>query len=53
MGSLYVLVLILPWLREFFALSQPTIGIVGIALTGSAIAGLAVTDDRFVSGCAH
>jgi cation-transporting P-type ATPase E len=55
MGLLYVLVLMLPWLREFFALSQPTMGIVGIALAGSAIAiaGLAVTDDRFVPGRPH
>jgi hypothetical protein len=41
--------------REFFALSHPTLGIVGIALAGSAvaIAGFAVTDDRFVPGRAH
>lgn len=55
MGSLYALVLVLPWVREFFALSHPTLGIVGIALAGSAvaIAGLAVTGDRFVPGRAH
>jgi hypothetical protein len=52
MGSLYALVLVLPWARGFFALSHPTIEIVGITLVGSAIAiaGLAVTDDRFVPG---
>ncbi len=52
MGSLYLLVLVVPWAREFFALSAPTFGIVGITLAGSviAIAGLAVTDDRFVPG---
>jgi cation-transporting ATPase E len=55
MGSLYVLVLVLPWAREFFALSDPTAGIVGITLAGSAIAiaGLAVTDDRFVPSRSH
>jgi cation-transporting ATPase E len=55
MGSLYVLVLVLPWVREFFALSHPTLGIVGITLAGSAIAiaGLAVTDDRFGPGRSH
>jgi cation-transporting P-type ATPase E len=55
MGALYALVLIVPWAREFFALSHPTLGIAGIALAGSAvaIAGLAVTDDRFVPGRAH
>jgi magnesium-transporting ATPase (P-type) len=52
MGSLYVLVLVVPWARGFFALSHPTIEIAGITLVGSAIAiaGLAVTDDRFVPG---
>ncbi len=55
MGSLYVLVLLFPWAREFFALSAPTFGIVGITLAGSAIAiaGLAATDDRFVPGREH
>ena len=52
MGSFYVLVLLMPWARAFFALSHPTIEIIGITLAGSglAIAGLAVTDDRFVPG---
>jgi hypothetical protein len=55
MGALYVLVLVLPWVREFFALSHPNIGIVGITLAGSAIAiaGLVTTDGRFVPGRAH
>jgi cation-transporting P-type ATPase E len=55
MGSLYVLVLVMPWARGFFALSHPTIEVIGITLVGSAIAiaGLAVTDDRFVPGCPH
>lgn len=55
MGSLYVLVLVLPGVREFFALSHPNIGIVGITLAGSAIAiaGLVATDGRFVPGRAH
>jgi hypothetical protein len=52
MGSLYGLVLVQPWTRGFFALSPPTIEIIGITLVGSAIAiaGLAATDDRFVPG---
>ena len=46
----YVLVLATPFARSFFALSVPDATMVLTALTGAAIAvaGLALTDDRFV-----
>jgi cation-transporting P-type ATPase E len=49
---LYALVLALPGMREFFALTAPGAGAVVIALAGSAlaVAGLWLTDDRFVPG---
>jgi cation-transporting ATPase E/undecaprenyl-diphosphatase len=50
--SAYVLVLLVPFAREFFALAAPTPAIVLPALAGSAvaIAGLAALDDRFIPG---
>jgi magnesium-transporting ATPase (P-type) len=48
----YVLVLLLPFAREFFLLASPTLAIVAPALVGStlAISGLAALDDRFIPG---
>ena len=48
----YVLVLCVPFARDFFALAAPSIEIVAPALAGSAlaVAGLAVLDDRFIPG---
>ena len=49
---LYALVLAAPGVREFFALTVPNVGAVLISLGGAAlaIAGLWLTDDRFVPG---
>ncbi|HTZ04852.1 MAG TPA: HAD-IC family P-type ATPase [Gaiellaceae bacterium] len=49
---LYALVLAAPGVREFFALTVPDVGAVLISLGGAAlaIAGLWLTDDRFVPG---
>jgi cation-transporting P-type ATPase E len=48
----YVLVLLVPFAREFFLLAPPTLAIVAPALAGAALAisGLAVLDDRFIPG---
>ena len=48
----YVLVLLVPFARDFFALAPPGLAIVGPALAGAALAigGLAVLDDRFIPG---
>jgi cation-transporting P-type ATPase E len=48
----YVLVLLLPFAREFFSLAAPTPAIVLPSLAGAtvAIAGLAALDDRFIPG---
>jgi cation-transporting P-type ATPase E len=48
----YLLVLLLPFARDFFMLVAPGAAIVGPALAGAALAigGLAVLDDRFVPG---
>jgi hypothetical protein len=49
---LYVLVLLVPFAREFFSLAPPSLAIVAPALAGAtlAIGGLAVLDDRFIPG---
>jgi magnesium-transporting ATPase (P-type) len=48
----YVLVLLVPFAREFFSLALPGPAVLGPALAGAAlaIAGLAVLDDRFIPG---
>jgi len=48
----FVLVLLVPFSRDFFALAAPNIAIVLIAAAGSLVAifGLVLTDDRFVPG---
>jgi magnesium-transporting ATPase (P-type) len=48
----YLLVLLVPFAREFFLLASPSIAVVVPALAGAAlaIAGLAVLDDRFIPG---
>jgi cation-transporting ATPase E len=48
----YVLVLLVPFARDFFSLALPGPAIVGPALAGAALAvgGLAVLDDRFIPG---
>jgi cation-transporting P-type ATPase E len=48
----YVLVLVVPFTRDFFSLASPSLAILACALGGSAlaIAGLAVLDDRFIPG---
>jgi cation-transporting P-type ATPase E len=48
----YVVVLIVPFAREFFSLAVPGPAVVGPALAGAvlAISGLAVLDDRFIPG---
>ncbi|HVC88122.1 MAG TPA: HAD-IC family P-type ATPase [Gaiellaceae bacterium] len=48
----YVLVLLVPFARDFFALASPTISVIAPALAGAALAigGLAVLDDRFIPG---
>jgi P-type E1-E2 ATPase len=48
----YVLVLLVPFARDFFSLALPGPAILGPALAGAALAigGLAVLDDRFIPG---
>jgi hypothetical protein len=48
----YVLVLLVPFARDFFSLAPPGPAILGPALAGAALAigGLAVLDDRFIPG---
>ena len=48
----YVLVLLVPFARDFFLLAPPAPAIIGPALAGAtlAIGGLAVLDDRFIPG---
>jgi cation-transporting ATPase E len=48
----YLLVLVVPFTREFFRLAPPSLAIVGPALAGAALAaaGLAALDDRFIPG---
>jgi P-type E1-E2 ATPase len=48
----YVVVLLVPWLREFYALALPGPAVILPAVAGAAItlAALAVTDDRFIPG---
>jgi magnesium-transporting ATPase (P-type) len=48
----YVLVIVVPPLREFFALAVPDVAVAFTAATGAglAIAGLWLTDERFVPG---
>jgi cation-transporting ATPase E len=52
MLALYALVLALPFARHFFALDVPGVGGVFVVLAGAAlaVAGLWLTDDRFVPG---
>jgi len=52
MIGIYALILALPGVREFFALTAPGAGGVVISIAGAAlaIAGLWLTDDRFVPG---
>ncbi|HUJ93026.1 MAG TPA: hypothetical protein VLW05_10010, partial [Gaiellaceae bacterium] len=52
MIGVYALILAMPGVREFFALTVPGPGGILIALAGStlAVAGLWLTDDRFVPG---
>jgi cation-transporting P-type ATPase E len=51
----YVLVLLVPYAREFFLLASPTPAIVVTALAGAvlAVSGLAALDDRFIPGRAN
>jgi cation-transporting ATPase E len=51
LGS-YLLVLVVPFAREFFQLAPPSLAILGPALAGAtvAVAGLAALDDRFIPG---
>jgi cation-transporting ATPase E len=48
----YVLVLLVPFARDFFSLASPSIAVVALALAGAtlAIGGLAVLDNRFIPG---
>jgi cation-transporting ATPase E len=48
----YLLVLLVPFAREFFSLASPGLTVLGPALVGAALAigGLAVLDDRFIPG---
>jgi cation-transporting P-type ATPase E len=48
----YLLVLIVPFARQFFSLALPGPGVLGPALAGAALAigGLALLDDRFIPG---
>jgi cation-transporting ATPase E len=48
----YLLVLIVPFTRDFFRLAAPSLAILGPALAGAAIAvaALAALDDRFIPG---
>jgi cation-transporting ATPase E len=48
----YVVVLLVPFARDFFRLAAPSIAILGPALAGAAlaVAGLAALDDRFIPG---
>jgi cation-transporting ATPase E len=48
----YLLILLLPFARSFFALAAPGVTVILPALVGSALAigGLAVIDDRFIPG---
>jgi len=48
----YLLVLLVPFARDFFALALPGPAVLGPALAGAALAigGLAVLDDRFIPG---
>ena len=48
----YVLVLLVPFARDFFLLAPPAPAVIGPALAGAALAigGLAVLDDRFIPG---
>lgn len=48
----YVLVLLVPFARDFFSLALPGPAVLGPALAGAvlAIGGLAVLDDRFIPG---
>jgi P-type E1-E2 ATPase len=50
--GLYVLVLLVPFARDFFSLAPPSMAILAPALAGAglAIGGLAVLDDRFIPG---
>jgi cation-transporting ATPase E len=50
--AVYIVILLLPSMRRFFAVSSPTPAVLGPALVGAALAivGLAVIDDRFVPG---
>jgi cation-transporting P-type ATPase E len=48
----YIVVLLVPFARDFFRLAAPSLAILGPALAGAALAigGLAALDDRFVPG---
>jgi hypothetical protein len=48
----YVLVLLVPFARDFFLLAPPGPTVFGPALAGAAVAigGLAALDDRFIPG---
>jgi hypothetical protein len=46
----YVLVLLVPFARDFFSLASPSLAIVLPAGAAVAIAGLAALDDRFIPG---
>jgi len=48
----YIVVLLVPFARDFFRLAPPSLAILGPALAGAAlaVAGLAALDDRFVPG---
>ena len=52
MIGIYALILAMSGVREFFALTVPGVGAVVISIAGAAlaIAGLWLTDDRFVPG---
>jgi cation-transporting P-type ATPase E len=54
LGGLYVVVLIFPFSRDFYALDVPSVLSFLSAVGGSilAIGGLALTDDRFIPGAA-
>ena len=55
LAALYVLVLLVPWARSFFALAAPSPAIVATAVVGSLLAPVALwlTDDRFTIGTAR